>query len=306
MPNWHTPEQADAYLAERAEQKRLWDKWKSGELYEELLKERKAQLALERERRRKTWPQITYEGETYYSIAQLAIVRGTTRTSAHSWAKRHPTLCVTLKGHTYCRNAKAPSEGITPVIVLDGKYYYSMPELGRRHESSRKCAYHWALDHPHLTIRHNGRLYALDEEYRPASAPPSIIRDGLEYLTVPELARRRGVRINTARAWAARHPEATRIVRGHVFVRDLPYVGSKTPPVIWQGTVPYYSVTELARRRGIRPDSANDWVKTHPHLSMKLRGHWYARDEEWKPKDGRATPNRVQEVAPWLKARAAR
>lgn len=306
MPNWHTPEQADAYLQERAEQKRLWEKWKTGELYEERLKERKARQALQRERRRKTWPQIVYEGEVYYSITQLAIVRDTARSAAHRWAKRHPTLCVTLKGHLYCRNAKAPSEGITPVIVQDGKYYYSMPELGRRHDSSRRCAYNWARDHPQFSIRHNGRLYAQDIEYRPAAAPPSIIRDGQEYLTVPELARRRGVRKTSARKWAAHHPEATRIVRGHVFVRDLPYITSKTLPVIWQGTVPYYSVTELARRRGIKRHIANYWVKTHPHLSMKVRGHWYARDEEWEPTDGRATPYRVKDVAPWLMARPAR
>lgn len=312
MATWNTPEQYAEYARQRDEQKVLWDKWKSGELYAERQAERKREEALrrerERERERKIYPSVWHNGEEYFSMRQLAILRGASPRATREWAKRRPSLCGWFKGHMYCRHVASPSEVITPAISHDGAVYFSMPELARRHEISRPGAYYWAVDHPELTIRHNGRLYARDEGYRPRFAPPSISRDGEEWLTVRELARRRGIRCDSAREWAMRHPEATRIVRGHLFVRDLVYAGKKIPPVIWKGPIPYYSMAELARRRGLKMESVQQWTARHPHLAIKVKGYWYARDEEWKSrKPGYVPPpGPPAEVMPYLWARAVR
>jgi hypothetical protein len=132
------------------------------------------------------------------------------------------------------------------------------------------------------------------------------VRDGVEYLTPRELARRRGILRNAAYKWAGRHPHLCITVKGRLYVRDEENRSTNHPPVRWVGSIPYFSMTELARRRGIGAPAAAEWAKRRPHLAMKVNGFWFARDEEWEPKDGRQTPLRIKVLPPWVRSNLAR
>ena len=51
--------------------------------------------------------------------------------------------------------------------------------------------------------------------------------------------------------------------------------------MIDRGPATYYSVPELAIRRGISERSAFEWAQKHPHLAITYRNRKYYRDEEY-------------------------
>lgn len=54
----------------------------------------------------------------------------------------------------------------------------------------------------------------------PGALPPYVWRDGLQYFSMPELARRWGMTRQGASAWAHRHPDKTVRVGLHIYARD--------------------------------------------------------------------------------------
>jgi hypothetical protein len=271
---------------------------------------------LKKQRRRKSreflWPG---DGHQYFSINELARLRGTRPSSARQWAKSRPSLCIwrSIKGglpRLYCRHEPnaPPEKGFPESIDLDGLVYYGMGALARRRGVTIDAAWLWAKAHPELTILHRGRKYSRDEGYRAPTAPPVIHIDGVEHVSLPELARRHSCNKSAAASWAKRHPQLVTMRDGHIFVRDEGYEQKNIPPIHWEGRTPYFSMPELARRRGGKTSAAYQWAKKRPHLAKKIDGYWYARDEEWEPRDPRETPNRVPvepPIPPWIQGQQA-
>jgi hypothetical protein len=307
MPTYRRAGPELDWFEEREEAERQIEKWKTGELAVECLAARKLRAALKREARLKKRACIWQDGRQYFSLPELAKMRGTSVGSARAWSRRRPSLTVMLGKHLMCRHEPdAPPETIRPTIVRDGFTYYSMGELARRRGVTTGAAREWALAHPETAIKVERYHYARDEGYIAGTTSPSITREGGEYLSIAELARRRNVTDRSARYWAATHPEHTLKHNGRLYVQDMPYDSTKQPDIVWKGDTPYFSMAELARRRGVKPQSALQWARRRPHLTLRRGRYWYARDEEWEPKDGRKTPERVEETPPWLKAGVAR
>jgi hypothetical protein len=277
-----------------------------------LTAEQARRAELRKQRRRTMRPYIWWDGKKYFNMRELAKLRGTRTNTAREWAKRRPSLCRTRaigrgKPHLYCRNEpNAPTE-TTRLISIDheGKTYFSIAELARRHGTSADNAWEWAMRHRRLVVYRNGRPYCRDEGYRPRRAPAAIWIDGKEYYSLAELARRRGVGFKSTRTWAKLRPHLVRRVSGFIYVQDEGYEPIAAAPVIWDGQTPYFSVSALARRRNVTISAAMGWIKRHPELSKRVGKFWYARDEAWRPRANHPIPNRPPALHPAILAQIA-
>lgn len=63
--------------------------------------------------------------------------------------------------------------------------------------------------------------------------------------------------------------------------QTLPPLPGKHPPHIWRDGYQFWSLPELARRRGVSRQAASKWAQRHPELARREGKHTYARDETW-------------------------
>jgi hypothetical protein len=169
--------------------------------------------------------QIVVAGFVYYSIQALCLRRGTKPHATRAWVHRHLHLAVPVGKRLYCRDEEYYGpHTLRPFIKQDDDVYYSIPELARRRGVDESATRRWAEVRPHLTITQDGRLYARDAEYAPGKkAAPTIIRDGLVYHSLAELAARRQVSHQATRKWAAAHPHLLIQEGRYLFARDEEY-----------------------------------------------------------------------------------
>src|SRR5437016_312294 len=162
-------------------------------------------------------------------------------------------------------------------IWRDGKEYFSIRCLASAWSVSRGVATRWAKARPHLMMLYEGRyIYFLDQakEDRPppngrnTHVPPSVLRDGVRYYSVPELARRRGTKLHSTRAWVKRHPHLALRVGKHNYCRDEEFGGLRRlrPSIQCEGRT-YWNIPELARQRGVDVQATRRWAAKHPHLT---------------------------------------
>jgi hypothetical protein len=255
---------------------------------------------------------IWRDGMQYFSIGCLASAWGVSRGVAARWAKARPHLMMLYEGrYIFCRDEEGPPANgrnthVPPSVLRDGVRYYSVPELARRRGMNLHAARAWAKRHPHLTLRVGKHAYCRDEEFGgPRRTPPCIERDGHTYWNIPELARRRGVSERAARRWAAKHPHLTVREGAHLSARDEEFDhGSRAAAAIQRDGFVYYSVRELAKRRGISPETVRAWAARRPHLVHREGKYIFVRDEDYHPRR-RPTPS-APEPPIWLRTVAAR
>jgi hypothetical protein len=258
---------------------------------------------------------IWREGKQYFSLRYLASAWSVPRGIVARWAKARPHLVALYTDrYIYCldqpkgekprlngRNTHVPT-----AITRDGVRYYSMPELARRRGTSPHTTRAWVKRHPHLALQVGKHFYCQDLEFgRPHRTAPCIERDGLTYWHIPELGRRYGVSERAVRRWAAKHPHLTIREEGHLFARDEEFdPGSRAVSSIQHEGFVYYSLRELARRRGISLENVRAWAARRPHLVHREGKYIFARDEEYHPRR-RPIPS-APEPPIWLKTLAAR
>lgn len=228
-------------------------------------------------------PWIWRKGRQHYSIHRLAWRRGVSYAVAYNFAVQHPHLSVREGCHIYCQDEPAPP--IFPTnFYRDGFEYLSMQSLAARRHIRITSVRAWVKKHPHLTVYVRRRPYARDEEWRPRKLPAYIWRDGFQYFSTYELARRRGIFHSPALQWIKSHPHLSIHDGPHLYTRDEEWRPNKLPPHIWRDRRVYYSLSELARRRGVCKETVRKWVLAHPHLTICDGRFRYTRDEEWTPK----------------------
>ncbi len=203
---------------------------------------------------------------------------------------------VPLRGHpSHLRLTASQQKGWgrrrqTPrYIWRDGKQYFSISSLALNWNVSRGVATHWAKARPYLTVLWNERyLFCRDDEGAPTPGthssyvPDHITRDSVLYYSMPALARMRGTTPHTTRAWVRSHPHLAIRVGKHVYCRDEEFYGPRAlPPMIERGGVTYWSIPELARRRGVDERATRRWVAKRLHLTVTEGAHLYARDAEY-------------------------
>lgn len=248
----------------------------------------------------------------YFSIRSLTFAWSVSRGVAARWAKARPHLTVLWKNrYLFCRDeGRPPRNGRNTHVPLfgvrDGLRYYSMPVLARRRGMTLHATRAWVRRHPHLAVRVGSHAYCRDEEFGGLRrTAPCIVREGRTFWNIPEVARRHGVSERTARRWAAKHPHLTLREGGHLYARDEEYdLGSRAAATILRDGFVYYSLRELARRRGVSPETTRAWAARRPQLVRREGKYIYVRDEDYRPRR-RPTPP-APEPPVWLRSTAAR
>ena len=240
---------------------------------------------------------IWREGMQYFSIRYLASAWGLSRGVVTRWAKARPHLIYLYKDrYLFCRNEEGPPANgrnthVVPSILRDGLRYFSMPVLAQFHGMNLHSTRAWVKRHPHLALRVGKHNYCRDEEFGgPRRLSPCVEREGHTYWNLPEVAIRHGVSERTARRWAANHPQFTVQEAGHLYARDEEYdVGSRAVASIQHDGLVYYSIRELANRRGISPETVRGWAARRPHLVH--REGYYIISETRTTVQGAAPPH---------------
>lgn len=263
-------------------------------------------------RNRRMPPYIWRDGLQYFSIRWLAESWSVPRGVVRRWALARPHLTYLWSGpYLFCRNEGTPPRPrgnpcVPPSVERDGVLYYSMPALARRRRMKPHSTRAWVKRHPHLALRVGKHNYCRDEEFGgPRRTPPCIEREGLTYWNIPELGRRHGMSERAARRWAAKHPHLTVREGSHLYARDEEYdPGSRAPAAIQRDGFDYYSVRELASRRGVSPETTRAWAARRPHLVRREGKYIFVRDEDYHPRR-RPIPS-APEPPIWLRTIASR
>lgn len=168
-------------------------------------------------------------------------------------------------------------------IWHDGYQHFLVAELARRRCVTYRKARWFALTHPELTCVSQEKIYCRDAQTGPRF-PSTVERDGFEYVRSDVLAERRKVTPTAARLWAKAHPEMSLRIGRYWYARDEGWLPKKLPAYLKVGDRTYYSLNELARRRGIGAHQAANWAKAHSELTTLYGKHLYALDEDWRPR----------------------
>lgn len=116
--------------------------------------------------------------------------------------------------------------------------------------------------------------------------PPWLWWDGEKHFRLDQIAMMQQVPHHRVYRWAMARPHLLHRLGKFWYARlvDPPVPGvacSTVPRSVKIGDTTFYSIPELARKRGLKPGSVRDWAIRRPELTTRIGKHLYCQDAGW-------------------------